>query len=276
MNKFSRIILGLVFALAASSAWATITRVETVCETAQSPVQVTFGTATTTGELITVGVGVGSNGAADGGITDNASGGSSTYHQISYLAYGSNYADFYYAYNVASGITVVTLAVGTGNLYYQSGFCATHYTGLATSTPLDVTVAFGSEQGSPFSRASGTLSQANEVVTGVVVDVGNNCASSFTSTGALTQRGQFNNACSGANGAYADDVVSSTSSVTYSGQIPTAAKTASPSPHLRLGATATQGTQANRTPPRTRLAVWRGLLARIARATQPPTPLRAK
>ena len=202
-------------------AFAAISRVETVCSNSTNAV--TFSTATTQGELIVVSVGVAQGSSApDGGVTDNKSGGSSTYTSIQSIsgfgAAGKSAANLYYTANAASGITQITLSPGAGNEATYSGLCASHYTGIATSNPLDVSQDFTAAQDTPWSStATGVLSQANELVVGAVINFPNGAGDvDFTATGALTERGEYNSN-GGVYGAYADAVVSSTASVTYSG-----------------------------------------------------------
>jgi hypothetical protein len=194
--------------------------VECAFRTSGNTIPVSFNTATTAGELIVTETEVGTSGGPDGGVTDNASGGSSTYTSIetNNSTYGSFfYLNFYYAYNVAAGITTLTLNLGSvgdevGNI------CAAHYKGVATSSPLDISKAFLGSQTTPWtSTATGTLSQANELIVGDAQAYCNdqNC---FTSTSALTIEAQSGDA-DGFEDSYADDIVSSTSSVTYTGTI---------------------------------------------------------
>ena len=196
---------------------AALSHIETICTGGANPAQITFSTATTQGELIVVITGVGFTTGTDGGVTDNASGGSSVYTSITSVGESAGYANFYYAYNVVAGITQVTLAVGAGNTIAASGLCAAHYTGVATVSPLDINQVYTGVQGTPWaSTATGVLSQANELIIGAVVNTTNDCGDTFTATGSMTQRGNWAT-CSGTAGAFADQIVSATDSVTYNG-----------------------------------------------------------
>jgi hypothetical protein len=137
---------------------------------------------------------------------------------VSFSNYASYYANFYYAYNVAAGITVVTLALGTGNTTGESGLCASHYTGAPTSSPIDVATAFSSPSTTPWtSPSTGTLSNSTDLAVGWVMNGSNQCGPTETITsGPVATRGNYNG-CSGSSGNYSDGILSTTSSVSFGG-----------------------------------------------------------
>lgn len=181
---------------------------------------VNLPTATTTGELIVIGVAQGLGGTLTGfAVSDNASGGSSTYTTIQSFTNGSHESGILaYAWNVASGITQLTVTFGTGSASTPSGAVVSHYTGVQTSaTPLDLSQAFNAAGASPFSStASGTLSNSGDLVIGIVCTNTATSNATFTSTGGFTSLGNCTTNA-GPQVAMGYDLPGATTSLSYSG-----------------------------------------------------------
>lgn len=121
--------------------------------------------ATGTGNLLVVTIIGGPGGQGISSITDNATGGSNTYIQTpsGYVNDGSHVADTWYAKNINSGATTVTVTIGTST---GSGNCVigvTEYSGADTSAPLE-TSAHTSSTGSPVGPALTTASTGSVLI----------------------------------------------------------------------------------------------------------------
>jgi hypothetical protein len=156
------------FLFFAPSAHAAISRVEIQSALGSgSAATVSFSTSTTAGELIVVEEINSPAGTQGGTPTDNKG---DTFYKVfdqsNIFSHGSY--SLWYAYNVPSGVTTVSSTPGTGNNISEDFMFAAHYTGIATSSPLDVFASTpgGSGQSSPWASPAVSTTQANELMVG--------------------------------------------------------------------------------------------------------------
>lgn len=199
---------GLCFFLA-PRAQAAISLVEAKCGAGT----ITFSTSTTSGELIVVGaaLGGGTNNATS--TTDNKSDTYTNIASTSFINYFQAFTDLYYAYNVAAGVTSVTVNPN-GNT--DNEICAAHYTGISTSNPLDNATAFSANSGTPWNSPTSTPTGSSDLAVGFAAESSNQCVSTFTINSPFTVRVQ-NGQCSGPSAALADDILSSSNPISMSG-----------------------------------------------------------
>lgn len=128
---------------------------------------VTFGTPTTSGELIfalTLGA---VSGTSSGTMTDSGSQTYSTDANNSKTGLGGSHFDvtFWYKCNSASGITSLTWTPEALDTAANSAFIAGHAKGMLAGACNDASVTWNAQQGTPFTGpSSGTLAQAKELV----------------------------------------------------------------------------------------------------------------
>lgn len=166
-----------------------ITRVEIVKNSGacSSGLSVSFGTPTTTGELIVVTYFASPTAGNAGTITDNKSGGTSTYTKDGEITNLGSHGVFgtQHTANAASGISQITI---TSTSQSACAIIAAHYTGLASS-PLDQNTGNPTSSGAQstsynFSSSTVSTVSSNELLVGAVgcqASTGANCT--FTGTG---------------------------------------------------------------------------------------------
>jgi hypothetical protein len=186
------------------SAAAALARVEVVAGTCSGgsggTCSVTFGTATTSGELIVCDWQEGSNNNNPASFTDNKS---QSYTPKGGATFGGFNLGFYELSNSTSGVTTVTMTTNAAdNAGLYGGLICGHYTGTAVSS-FDQAGAFTSSA-TPWSSPTVTTTVANEVLVG-----GNFAFSNLTqaATGSWTLRAQWNDG-NGDSFIYEDQIVS--------------------------------------------------------------------
>ena len=205
------------FILLASAAGATITRVEVKAASCSNGVDaVTFGTATTAGELIVAVVSEGPSGSAGGTLSDGASQVYTQDNQATGLG-GNQYAvTTFYRFNSAAGVTSITYKQNSSNICAYGKMYAAHYTGIATALAHDASADFGSSQTSPWSSQSLSTSQPSELLVGFLWDHAGSSGVTFTATGGWTLAAHAEDG-HGNYIAYLDQIVSSTGSYAVTG-----------------------------------------------------------
>ena len=145
---------------------AAITRVHLASSTTQTGnnLNLTISSTTSGNFLIVHAFNVGASSLS---ISDNKSGGSSSYTSLFNKSFlGVGIAQSWFTPNIASGITQVTVAGFNNNFYVV----AVEYSGIATSSPLDQgSNTSWNVQGTPFSSGQVTTTQAAELLVGYVV-----------------------------------------------------------------------------------------------------------
>jgi hypothetical protein len=121
--------------------------------------------ATGSGNLIVVTLIGGPGGQDISSITDNATGGSNTYIATpnGYINDGSHVADTWYAKNINSGATTVTVNINTST---GSGNCVigiTEYSGASSTSPLEIS-SNASGSGAPVGPALTTLNTGSVLI----------------------------------------------------------------------------------------------------------------
>jgi hypothetical protein len=195
-----------------SPAWGAISQIEVVAAAGNGAnpavATITFGTATTSGELVVVAAVFGGN-----AVAPTVAGCSATFTQVYLTTIASNTTtSLFYAQNVGSGCTTVTVTAPSGNTH--GGAIIGHYTGIATSSALDQNGGNPTVTSSPWSSATVTTTQASELLVGsdYAAFVSANCDT--TATGSWNQDGTLTTGANfdGNNGssmAYAHQIVSS-------------------------------------------------------------------
>ena len=161
----------LCFGLQAKPAKAAIVQIEVATTTGNattSNATITFATSTTAGELIVVNVIPAnmSGSAATSTVTDNK-GDVYTALWAVHLNYNFN-DDLFYLANAPAGVTTINVTFPAGIVF--GGVSAAHYTGVATTNPLDTYIPPNTTGSStPWASGAVTTNQANELLIGTEV-----------------------------------------------------------------------------------------------------------
>lgn len=170
-----RLLIGLAF-LCCLQIHAAMTVVHvTTGSVAFSPLVVTIPSTTAGDALLVWFSNTGSTDLAV--ITDNASGGSSTYTTVNSNTTSTG-VSFSYAENIASGITSVTFTVAGGDRY---GVIIAEVSGVATSSLKDVASAFTRSFTSSTALPTVITTNASDAILGVVQEV-DDTTTTFTSS----------------------------------------------------------------------------------------------
>lgn len=203
-------VASLFVLLNISSAQAAVTQIEAVSAVSNGAGNITanFGTATNSGELITVAAVTGLDGNTPTTVTDNKG---DTYAKVYGITGIRNHysSNLYYLANAPAGITTITV-MEDGDV--SGGVIAAHYMGVATANPLDVFSAPNTAgSATPWVSGAITTNQANELLVGSVFATNGTANCTVAASGNWTQDSLITNgALDGANGgamAYAHQIV---------------------------------------------------------------------
>ncbi len=175
---------------------------------------ITFSTSTTAGELIILTYQTGVSGADGSTITDNKGDTyAEAYDEVNVPNF--SYATYYLA-NAPAGVNTITLTYGAGNSEIYTNLIAGHYTGIATSNPLDVTTSTHGYASNAWASGDITTSQSTELLAGQIFTYSCQGTSTFTPATGWTLRSSVaddNGDCF----TYGDQIVSTTGTYQFSG-----------------------------------------------------------
>ena len=196
--------------------------IETVTATfSGTTIVLTFGTATTGGELIVFHLATGENGNIPTLVTDNQS---QVYTSVYSVNIGGHWrTSLYYVANSASGVTTITI---TPNSDTHGGAIAQHYKGIATTSPLDKNGGTPASSSAWSSATTSALSVSGELAIGTCWAEPGTASTSISPSGSWTQDATIttSNAFDGSNGlsmALAHYTVAGTSGIANTGTNPT-------------------------------------------------------